>query len=126
MRASNKLVLEEAERSLHDALCVIRCLVKEKCLFFLLCPLSFSRLHYISGSALIAGGGAPEIQISVELRDKAQSMIGMDGYCFQAFAEAMEIIPLTLYCVRISSPLRSFIDIFWAGLRMQGSIPSLW
>ncbi|XP_063933081.1 T-complex protein 1 subunit delta-like [Zophobas morio] len=76
MRASNKLVLEEAERSLHDALCVIRCLVKE--------------------NALIAGGGAPEIQISVELRDKAQSMIGMDGYCFQAFAEAMEIIPLTL------------------------------
>lgn len=27
---SNKLVLEEAERSIHDALCVIRCLVKNK------------------------------------------------------------------------------------------------
>ena len=26
------LVLEEAERSLHDALCVIRCLVKRKLL----------------------------------------------------------------------------------------------
>ena len=27
---SNKLVLEEAERSIHDALCVIRCLVKNR------------------------------------------------------------------------------------------------
>lgn len=30
VRGSNKLVLSEAERSLHDALCVVRCLVKEK------------------------------------------------------------------------------------------------
>ena len=29
-RGANMLVLEEAERSLHDALCVIRCLVKRK------------------------------------------------------------------------------------------------
>lgn len=30
LRGSNKLVLEEADRSLHDALCVIRCLVKNR------------------------------------------------------------------------------------------------
>lgn len=30
VRGSNKLVLEEADRSIHDALCVIRCLVKQK------------------------------------------------------------------------------------------------
>lgn len=30
LRGSNNLVLEEAERSLHDALCVIRCLVKKR------------------------------------------------------------------------------------------------
>eukprot|EP00479_Gromia_sphaerica_P015488 TRINITY_DN985_c0_g1_i1.p1 TRINITY_DN985_c0_g1~~TRINITY_DN985_c0_g1_i1.p1 ORF type:complete len:98 (+),score=17.75 TRINITY_DN985_c0_g1_i1:316-609(+) len=29
-RGSNRLVLEETERSLHDALCVVRCLVKER------------------------------------------------------------------------------------------------
>ena len=28
---SNNLVLEECERSLHDALCVVRCLVKKRC-----------------------------------------------------------------------------------------------
>lgn len=30
VRGSNKLVLEEADRSIHDALCVVRCLVKNR------------------------------------------------------------------------------------------------
>lgn len=33
VRGANQLVLEEAERSLHDALCVIRCLIKKKYAF---------------------------------------------------------------------------------------------
>jgi T-complex protein 1 subunit delta len=32
IRGSSKLVLEEADRSLHDALCVVRCLVKKRAL----------------------------------------------------------------------------------------------
>ena len=44
IRGSNKLMLEEADRSIHDALCVIRCLVKKR--------------------FLIAGGGAPETEVS--------------------------------------------------------------
>ena len=45
LRGSNKLVLEEADRSLHDALCVVRCLVKQRLVIrcnvwynFSLCP----------------------------------------------------------------------------------------
>jgi T-complex protein 1 subunit delta len=75
-RGSNKLVLEEAERSLHDALCVIRCLVKNR--------------------ALIAGGGAPEIEMALQLASHAQTLEGVDAYCFRAFAEALEVIPSTL------------------------------
>ena len=30
VRGSNQLIVDEAERSLHDALCVVRCLVKKK------------------------------------------------------------------------------------------------
>lgn len=41
IHGSNKLVIEEAEPSVHDALCVIRCLVKQR--------------------VLITGGGVPEI-----------------------------------------------------------------
>ncbi|KAI9288021.1 T-complex protein 1 subunit delta [Umbelopsis sp. AD052] len=75
-RGANSLVLEESHRSLHDALCVVRCLVKKK--------------------ALIAGGGAPEIEVSQRLMEHAKTLTGMEQYCFQAFAEALEIIPTTL------------------------------
>ncbi|KAK4058816.1 T-complex protein 1 subunit delta [Microbotryomycetes sp. JL221] len=73
---ANSLVLEESERSLHDALCVVRCLVKKR--------------------ALIAGGGAPEINASRLLAQHAQTLKGMEAYCFSAYAEALEVIPTTL------------------------------
>ncbi|KAJ1330330.1 T-complex protein 1, delta subunit [Batrachochytrium salamandrivorans] len=76
VHGANQLVLDEAERSLHDALCVIRCLVKKK--------------------ALIAGGGAPEIEVSLRMMEYAKTLKGMEAYCFEAFAEALEIIPTTL------------------------------
>eukprot|EP00127_Corallochytrium_limacisporum_P001837 Clim_evm3s87 gene=Clim_evmTU3s87 len=75
-RGSNKLLLEESHRSIHDALCVIRCLVKQP--------------------YLIAGGGAPEIEISQRLLKLADTIQGMDQYCIRAFAEALEVIPYTL------------------------------
>eukprot|EP00854_Cymbomonas_tetramitiformis_P009557 gene9557-11321_t len=76
VRGSNKLVLEEAERSLHDALCVVRCLVQQP--------------------FLIPGGGAPEMEMSRLLLEYAKTLTGMDSYCVRAFAEALEVIPFTL------------------------------
>lgn len=73
---ANGLVLGESERSLHDALCVVRCLVKKR--------------------ALIAGGGSPEVHVARLLAEYAQRLSGMEAYCFQAYAEALEIIPTTL------------------------------
>ena len=55
--------MHEADRSLHDALCVIRCLVKKR--------------------AVISGGGAPEIELAVQLQKHAVTLSGMDAYCFQ-------------------------------------------
>mmetsp|Transcript_12031 Transcript_12031/g.18055 ORF Transcript_12031/g.18055 Transcript_12031/m.18055 type:complete len:327 (+) Transcript_12031:665-1645(+) len=76
VRGSNKLVLEEADRSLHDALCVVRSLVK-KC-------------H------LVAGGGAPETELCLKLSDYAKTLPGVKGFCIRAFADALEVIPYTL------------------------------
>jgi T-complex protein 1 subunit delta len=75
-RGANTLVLDEAERSIHDALCVIRCLVKKK--------------------ALIAGGGAPEIEVAQQLAKRARELTGTEAICWKAFADAMEVIPTTL------------------------------
>ena len=46
--------------------------------------------------ALIAGGGAPEIHVSRLLSQYAHTLKGMEAYCFQAYADALEIIPTTL------------------------------
>lgn len=46
--------------------------------------------------ALIGGGGAPEIHVSRLLSQHASSLKGMEAYCFQAYADALEIIPTTL------------------------------
>ncbi|KAB0377110.1 hypothetical protein FD755_011554 [Muntiacus reevesi] len=75
-RGSNKLVIEGAEGSIHDALCVIRCLVKKR--------------------ALIAGGGAPEIELALRVAEYSRALSGMESYCTPAFADAMEAIPSTL------------------------------
>ena len=45
---------------------------------------------------LIAGGGAPEIELSLRLMEYAQTLAGMEQYCFRAFAEALEVVPFTL------------------------------
>lgn len=76
LRGSNDFVLSEAARSLHDAQCVVRSLVKER--------------------ALIAGGGAPETEAALRLKEYAFSLTGKDAYCFAAFADALEVIPYTL------------------------------
>ncbi|CAI4313115.1 BDN_1c_G0007330.mRNA.1.CDS.1 [Saccharomyces cerevisiae] len=76
IRGANNMIIDETERSLHDALCVIRCLVKER--------------------GLIAGGGAPEIEISRRLSKEARSMEGVQAFIWQEFASALEVIPTTL------------------------------
>lgn len=76
VRASNALLLDEVERSFHDALCVVRSLVKKK--------------------AIMAGGGAPEMEVAQKLSVKARSVGGMDAFCMEHFAEALELVPYTL------------------------------
>jgi len=76
LRGSNQMVLEEADRSLHDALCVIRCLVNKR--------------------FLIAGGSAPESELTFRLSEWAKTLQGMEAFCVRGFAEALEIVPYTL------------------------------
>jgi T-complex protein 1 subunit delta len=76
VRGSNPLVIDEADRSLHDALCVIRSLIKSR--------------------ALITGGGSAELEISSQLQEKATKMKGLEAIVFRSYAEALEIIPYTL------------------------------
>ncbi|QIW98167.1 hypothetical protein AMS68_003685 [Peltaster fructicola] len=75
-RGANPLILDEAERSLHDAMCVIRCLVKKR--------------------ALLPGGGAPEMAVSTQLSQIASTAQFPDSICWKEFANALEVVPITL------------------------------
>lgn len=67
MRGSNRLVLDEADRSVHDALCVVRSLVKKR--------------------YMIAGGGSPEAECALQLTMWSKTLTGVRSYCVRAFAE---------------------------------------
>jgi T-complex protein 1 subunit delta len=76
VRGGNQLMVAEADRSFHDALCVVRSIAKK--------------------NALIVGGAAAEIEIALKLGTRAREIGGITGYCMRAYADAFEIIPYTL------------------------------
>jgi T-complex protein 1 subunit delta len=76
VQGSNRLVVDEAERSLHDALCVVRSIVRQK--------------------FLLVGGGAPEIEVAMRLETHAKAVGGMESYCYRGYAEALQLLPYTL------------------------------
>jgi thermosome len=76
IRGGTEHVVDEAERSLHDALCVVR--------------------NTIEDQKIVPGGGAPEAEIAKQLRDYAVKVGGREQLAIEAFADAVESIPLTL------------------------------
>ncbi len=76
IRGGTERTVDEAERSLHDALCVVRDIVEEP--------------------KILAGGGAPETEIARILREYAETLPGREQLAVQKYAEALEIVPETL------------------------------
>jgi len=76
IRGATQRVIDEAERSIHDALCVVRDIVEEP--------------------KVVAGGGAPEIEVSRTLKKYAETLPGREQLAVKSFAEALETIPTTL------------------------------
>jgi thermosome len=76
VRGASSHVIDEAERSLHDGLCVVR--------------------NAVEDGKIVAGGGAPEEEIAKALRSYAVKVGGREQLAVEAFAEAVEVIPLTL------------------------------
>jgi thermosome len=76
VRGGTVHVVDELERAIHDALMVVGVVVE--------------------GKKIVAGGGAPETELSLRLREYAASVGGRGQLAIEAFASAMEIIPRTL------------------------------
>ncbi len=76
IRGGEKHVLDEAERILHDALCVVRVAIEDE--------------------KIVAGGGSPEIELALRLREYSATLSGREQLAVNKFAEAIEIIPRSL------------------------------
>src|SRR6266705_1092518 len=76
IRGGTEHVVDEADRSLHDALCVVR--------------------NALEDGKIVAGGGAPEGELAKRLREYAVKVGGREQLAIEAFAEAMEAVPTTL------------------------------
>ncbi len=76
VRGGSKMIVQEAERSIHDALCVVSTLIR--------C------------NRIVWGGGASEIACSLAVQKKAQEIDSTEQYAVNAFADALEQIPMAL------------------------------
>lgn len=76
IRGGNNMIIEEARRSLHDAMCVVRNLIRDP--------------------RVIYGGGSAEISCSLAVAEAAEHVGTVEQYALRAFSEALDIIPLTL------------------------------
>ncbi|MEM2925892.1 MAG: thermosome subunit beta [Candidatus Bathyarchaeia archaeon] len=76
IRGGLERAVDEAERSLHDALCVVADVVKD--------------------GRIVYGGGAVEAELAKELKKYAAQLGGREQIAVEAFAEALEAIPSAL------------------------------
>jgi len=76
LRGSTKHVAEEMERALEDAIGVVASTIED--------------------GEVVAGGGAPEVEIARKLREYADTISGREQLAVSAFADALEIVPKTL------------------------------
>lgn len=76
VRGGNKMIIEEAKRSLHDAMCVTRNLVRD--------------------NRVVYGGGSAEIACSLAVDEEADKVSTVEQYAMRAFADALDAIPMAL------------------------------
>ncbi|CAE6489179.1 thermosome subunit beta [Candidatus Nitrosotenuis uzonensis] len=76
LRGGSQRVVDEVERSVHDALMVVK--------------------DVMENPSIVAGGGAPETFAATKLRNWAKSMEGREQLAVEKFADSLEVIPLTL------------------------------
>ncbi|PAV77389.1 hypothetical protein WR25_25269 isoform D [Diploscapter pachys] len=76
LRGGAEQFIAETERSLHDAIMIVRRAKKN--------------------DSIVAGGGAIEMELSKRLRDKAKTITGKEQFFWMAFARAFEVIPQQL------------------------------
>ena len=101
IRGGSQRVVDEADRSIHDALMVTKDVIEK--------PL------------IVAGGGAPAAYAASKIRDWVSTLTGREQLAAEKYAESLEIIPLTLAQNAGMDPIDAMTD-----LRAKQSKGSKW
>jgi len=91
IRAGTEHVVDELERIMNDGMRAVACVLED-------------------GKA-VAGGGSPEIELSLRLKDHASSVGGREQLAIEAFAKSMECVPRTLAENAGLDPIDTLIDL---------------
>ncbi|KAF9446818.1 hypothetical protein P691DRAFT_803365 [Macrolepiota fuliginosa MF-IS2] len=91
VRGSNKMIVDEAKRALHDAICVVRNLVVD--------------------NRVVYGGGAAEISAAIAVGKAADEIPSIEQYAMRAFASALEAVPLALAENSGLSPIETLAEV---------------
>jgi len=91
IRGSSQRVVDEADRSIHDALMVVKDVIEK--------PL------------IVAGGGSPEAYLAGQLKKWADSFDGREQLAIKQYAESLESIPLTIAENAGMDPIDSLIAL---------------
>ena len=114
LRGGTEKVIDEAERAIHDTLCVVKDIMQRP---------------YV-----VAGGGAPEIEVSSRVRKWAESLSGKEQLAAIVFAEALEVIPISLAENSGLDPVDILVELRsrhekgekWAGVNaMEGRVSDM-
>merc|ERR1712193_169635 len=76
VRGGTRMMVDEAKRSIHDAVCVARNLVID--------------------NEIVYGGGAAEIACGLKVMEAAEQISGIEQYALRTFAESLEASPMAL------------------------------
>ncbi|WP_428325310.1 thermosome subunit beta [Nitrosopumilus sp.] len=76
IRGGSQRVIDEVDRSIHDSLMVVKDVIEKP--------------------EIVAGGGAPESFAASQLKDWADNFDGREQLAIKKYAEALEVIPLTI------------------------------
>merc|ERR1711920_642240 len=91
VRGGNKMIVEETKRSLHDAMCVTRNLIKD--------------------NRIVYGGGSAEVACAMKLREHADATSDISQYAIRGFADALEDAPMALAENSGLSPIESLSKV---------------
>lgn len=91
VRGGNKMIIDEAKRSIHDAMCAVRNLVRD--------------------NRVVYGGGAAEISCSLAVAKVADEISTIEQYAMRAFADALDATPLALSENSGLSPIETLAQV---------------